>query len=55
MSVELQAGDRLLKLRDSAPRGSAPPDDVATMVHLWRLLTGGGALRDTTLGARRFL
>jgi hypothetical protein len=54
MSIELQDGERLLKLSDTR---SATNDDSAhdglTIVRLWQLLSGGQALRD--VGERRFL
>ena len=54
MTVEIIDGIRVLKLNDRAQRGAAA-DDSLTMVHIWRLLSGGHALRDTSIGPRRFL
>jgi hypothetical protein len=56
MSVELQDGERLLKLKDSsldAAHGNA--DEGMTMVRLWQLISGGQSLRDGTVVERRFL
>lgn len=54
MTVEMIDGIRILKLNDRTQRG-AVADDTLTMVHIWRLLSGGHALRDTSVGCRRFL
>jgi len=55
MTVEMIDGMRVLKLRDHSRNPQPRGDDMVTMVHLWRLLSGGHALRDTTLAPRRFL
>lgn len=54
MTVEMIDGIRVLKLNDRASRGAAA-NDTLTMVHIWRLLSGGHALRDTSIAPRRFL
>lgn len=54
MTVEMIDGIRVLKLTDRARQGAADSDTM-TMVHLWRLLSGGHGLRDTTISPRRFL
>ena len=54
MTVEMIDGIRVLKLNDHAYRGPAD-NDTLTMVHIWRLLSGGHALRDTSIAPRRFL
>lgn len=54
MTVEIIDGVRVLKLNDRAQRG-AMADDTLTMVHIWRLLSGDHALRDMSIGARRYL
>jgi hypothetical protein len=54
MTVEIIDGIRVLKLNDYAQRG-AMADDILTTVHIWRLLSGGHALRDMSIGPRRYL
>jgi hypothetical protein len=54
VTVEIIDGIRVLKLNDRAHRG-ALADDTLTMVHIWRLLSGGQTLRDMSVGARRYL
>jgi len=54
MTVETIDGIRVLKLRDHAPTAAAA-DDMLTLVHIWRLLSGGHALRDTTVASRTHL
>ena len=54
MTVEIIDGIRVLKFADHAHRGGVE-DDTLTMVHIWRLLTEGHDLHDTTMGPRRFL
>lgn len=54
MTVEVIDGIRVLKLSDRAQR-AAIADDTLTMVHIWRLLSGGHELRDTSVGCRQFL
>lgn len=54
MTVEMIDGIRVLKLNDRVQHG-AVADDTLTIVHIWRLLSGGQALRDTSVGPRRFL
>jgi hypothetical protein len=56
MSVELQAGERLMKLKDSSLDGATGNvDEGMTMVRLWQLISGGQSLRDGTVVERRFL
>ncbi|WP_162528222.1 hypothetical protein [Gemmobacter caeruleus] len=55
MTVELQDGIRVLKLKDSAGARGAASDDALTLLHLWRLLGGDHMLRDMTISPRRFL
>lgn len=55
MTIEMQDGIRVLKLKDRSGGQGARADDMLTMVHLWRLLSGGHALRDMTVGDRHFL
>lgn len=55
MKTEMIDGIRVLKLRDHSRAGSGTADDMMTMVHLWKLLSGGHALRDMTATDRRFL
>jgi hypothetical protein len=56
MSVELQDGERLLKLKDSSLDGAGGNvDEGMTMVRLWQLISGGQSLRDGTVVERRFL
>jgi len=55
MTVETIDGVRVLKLKDRTGPHAAVADDMMTMVHLWRLLSGGHALRDTAVVARQFL
>lgn len=54
MKVEMIDGMRVLRLSDRGHR-DARDDDMLTMVHLWRLLSGGHELRDGNVGPRRFL
>lgn len=54
MTVETIDGVRVLKLRDHASTAVAA-DDMLTLVHIWRLLSGGHALRDTSVGSRTYL
>jgi len=54
MTVEMIDGIRVLKLADHVHQG-AVADDTLTMVHIWRLLSGGQGLRDGSVGPRRFL
>ncbi|WP_155947186.1 hypothetical protein [Pseudorhodobacter ferrugineus] len=54
MTVEMIDGIRVMKLNDRAQR-AVMADDTLTMVHIWRLLSGGHALRDTCVGCRQFL
>ncbi|WP_158589785.1 hypothetical protein [Gemmobacter lutimaris] len=55
MTTEMLDGQRVLKLRDHAGHALPKADDMLAMVHLWRLISGGHALRDITLAPRRFL
>lgn len=55
MSVEIVDGIRVLKLKDGAAGAKDKADDLRTMVHLWQLLSGGDALRDTVVFERRAL
>lgn len=54
MTVEVIDGVRVLKLRDRTGARAAA-DDMMTVAHIWRLLSGGHALRDATVMPRRFL
>ncbi|SEM91175.1 hypothetical protein SAMN05216227_100492 [Pseudorhodobacter antarcticus] len=54
MTVEMIDGVRVMRLNDHATR-TAADDDMMTMVHLWRLLSGDNALRDATIAPRRYL
>lgn len=54
MKVEMIDGVRVLKLRDH-PGTHAARDDMMTVAHLWRLLSGGHALRDATPTMRHYL
>lgn len=53
MTVEFQDGLRVLKLKDASGAHDGALDDQMTMLHLWRLLSGGHALRDMTVAERR--
>jgi len=55
MTVETIDGVRVLKLKDRTGAHSAAADDMMTMVHIWRLLSGGHALRDNSVVQRHFL
>jgi hypothetical protein len=56
MSIELQKGERLLKLKDSTLDGPhyATEQDL-TVVRLWQLLSDGQSLRDGAVVERQFL
>lgn len=54
MTVEMIDGVRVLKLRDHGGTRAAA-DDMITVAHIWRLLSGGHALRDGTPTPRRYL
>lgn len=53
MTIEMQDGLRVLKLKDHSQAYGAALDDQITMLHLWRLLSGGHEMRDTTVTDRR--
>ena len=53
MTIEIQDGLRVLKLKDASGAHGHALDDQMTMLHLWRLLSGGHALRDMTVAERR--
>lgn len=55
MRIEMQDGVRVLKLKDHSGAHEAALNDQMTMLHLWRLLSGGHELRDTTVAERRLL
>lgn len=48
MTIEMIDGVRVLKLRDAHLPGEAHAEADLTMLHLWRLLTGGHMMRDVT-------
>lgn len=54
MKIEMMDGMRVLRLSDRGQR-SEKDADMLTMVHLWRLLSGGHSLRDSNVGPRRYL
>ncbi len=53
MTIEMQDGLRVLKLKDHSGVAGSAVDDSLTMLHLWRLLSGGHELRDMTVCERR--
>jgi hypothetical protein len=56
MTVEIIDGIRVLKLRDAARgQGGMIAAEDAALFHIWRLLSGGAALRDNAVGPRRIL
>lgn len=55
MTIEIQDGLRVLKLKDTSGAQGAALDDQMTMLHLWRLLSGGHEMRDMTVVERRLL
>ncbi len=55
MTIGMQDGVRVLKLKDRSGQHGSKADDMMTMVYLWRLLSGGHQLRDMTVGDRHFL
>lgn len=54
MTVEIVDGLRIIKLHDK-PHNGAPDADTLTMMHLWRLLSGGHGLRDHSVFGRHYL
>lgn len=54
MTVEVIDGIRVLKLQDDAGC-TQRQDDARLMLHIWRLLSGGQELRDTTVGDRNLI
>tara|TARA_R110002124_G_scaffold141189_1_gene305595 strand:- start:471 stop:632 length:162 start_codon:yes stop_codon:yes gene_type:complete len=51
MKVEMVDGIRVMKLSDKGQQ-RAEDRDAMTMLHIWRLLNGGHAMRDCSLGLR---
>jgi len=51
MKVEIVDGIRVMKLSDRDQRAH-DDRDAMTMLHIWRLLNGGHAMRDCSLGSR---
>jgi hypothetical protein len=54
MKVETIDGIRVITLYDSAPQHGVDQDTV-TMLHIWRLLSGGHEMRDNSACARRYI
>lgn len=54
MKIEIIDGIRVMKLSDRGQRRAEDPDAM-TMLHIWRLLNGGHAMRDCSIGSRRIM
>ncbi|WP_172623764.1 hypothetical protein [Octadecabacter sp. SW4] len=53
MKTKMIDGVKYLKLEETHPEENSRASEALGMLHLWTLITGEDALRDTTVGNRQ--